>query len=157
VFPWKSNSWPFEQGKEQNNKKTDQYLKSVLSSAMSQPLPDFIKNNDFFKQALQMSHTKTSEGETALMYDIFQTHDSCIIQVKVPDRATLAHLKVSHSPFSCFIESNGKKKFHQEISLPSSVRKKGAKATYQNGLLEISLPKSSQCSLSEIPIHDLEA
>lgn len=44
-------------------------------------------------------------------------------------------------------------KFQRVINFPTEVQANKAKATYENGILMIKLPKSEECKLREIPIE----
>jgi len=45
------------------------------------------------------------------------------------------------------------RKYYKELSLPTPVNPKSAKATYRNGVLEVSLPKAGRGRGERIPIE----
>ncbi|WP_245638899.1 Hsp20/alpha crystallin family protein [Priestia koreensis] len=164
MFPWgqslfKKQMEGFTNG--MNTKDIDQYVQQILSSTMGNSFPDFMKGNDFFKQAQQGNKTgpTTSMGGTSSRMEthVFETLDECIIQVKIPDKSMLQSLRVYHTPHTCILEGyEGENEFREEISLPCSVKRKGTKAIYRSGVLEIKMPKYTNIPLSQVDVHDFD-
>ncbi|TYR81740.1 spore gernimation protein GerT [Priestia megaterium] len=157
-FPFKNQGEGFNGNL--NPKNIDQYVQQVLSNAMGQSFPGFMKNNEFFKQAQQMYDqqlSQTKEQHTKLQPTIFETHEECIIQLPLQNKEAVQQLKVAHTPYSCMIEGYyDDEPFREEWKLPCSVSRKGSKASYRNGILEIKLIKYHNLPVTEIDVHGFD-
>ncbi|MDQ0243108.1 HSP20 family molecular chaperone IbpA [Bacillus fengqiuensis] len=138
--------------KQMNTKGMDEHTQNLLSSAFSGSMSDFFKNHDFFRSVQE--NDSASPSSRKLDSHIFETLDQCIVQIKIPDKSILQHLKIFHTPYQCIIEWFDGELHREEIRLPSSVRRKGTTAIYRSGILEIKMPKYPHMPMSEIDVHD---
>ncbi|MBM7703800.1 spore gernimation protein GerT [Metabacillus iocasae] len=141
-----------------NPKDVDKYVQQVVSSALGKSFPDFMQNNEFFQQSLQKQKpfSPMEESTSRLESHIFETHDECIVQVNIPDKSMMSTLKFSHTPYSFVIENRGKEPFKEEIKFPCSVSRKGTKAIYRNGTLEVKFAKYQNLPVTDIHILDYD-
>ncbi|MCM3770728.1 spore gernimation protein GerT [Priestia aryabhattai] len=146
------------------SKDMNKYIQQMISSTMSHSFPDFMQGNEFFKQAQDMMKEQQDmgnegHGQKLRKFDsnVINTLDECIVQLKIPNRDIVSSIKVYHTPYVCTIEGiDGEEPFKEEIQLPCSVRKKGTRAVYRSGVLEIRMPKHVNIPMSQIDVHDLD-
>lgn len=140
-------------------KDIDQYVQQVLSNAMGQSFPQYMKENDFFKHAHQMYNQPLSSEQQRgpLTSNVFQTHDECIVQLSFPKPDKVEEIKVAYTPYSCTITGTyDGEDFTEECQLPCTVSRKGSKATCRNGILEVKLIKYTNLPETEIDVHHFD-
>lgn len=78
----------------------------------------------------------------ALGYDLFETHRSVIVRLRLPDDVRPRELEMSVSCHKVRIKlpSGGR----QVIPLPNAVNPKRARSLFRNGILELRLPKTRE-------------
>jgi HSP20 family molecular chaperone IbpA len=66
----------------------------------------------------------------------------------------MKHLKIFHTSNQAIIENIPGCDERQVITLPCLVKKKGAVAQYQDGILELKIPKSIDMQYTEIDVSE---
>ncbi|HET7627332.1 MAG TPA: Hsp20/alpha crystallin family protein [Bacillales bacterium] len=111
------------------------WVKDYVNDVMKQAMPDSF-NNDF--------------RHAGVNSDVFETHHSMIARLKLPDDIRPENITVHFLPNELKID--GLREPHV-IRLPVNGSFKGSKAVYQNGVLEIRVPKRTGERYQQIPIE----
>lgn len=83
--------------------------------------------------------------------DVFETHHSIIIRIKVPDDIVAENVRVLFHTNELKVEGIASQP--QMIKLPANGLYKGSKAMYKNSVLEVRIPKRNRETFQEIPIQ----
>ncbi|MDQ0228908.1 Hsp20/alpha crystallin family protein [Metabacillus malikii] len=149
MFPW-NNQFPFNQSnftkqfQKMNPKEVEQYIEDIMKNIFgSEPSNKFPFHNE-----VDNERTKTQELSE---FDIYETTDYLYVKIGIP-KEKIESIKVQHSSHQLFIHSDTDENEKTTYMLPSPVAKKGTKAHYENGILEIQLTKLHEHTISEISI-----
>ncbi|MEC2177004.1 spore gernimation protein GerT, partial [Bacillus amyloliquefaciens] len=83
--------------------------------------------------------------------DVFETSDH--VFVKIPaEQDELDRIRVKHTSHSLVVENSSLAEGKKEIVLPSLVKRKGTKAVYKDGMIEVMFSKQEDYNLSEVEI-----
>lgn len=146
MFPW--NLFPFN---EDMMKKFKTMQPENIEKYVQQMINEMIPKERQQMQWMTNQQANKTEETTQLKHTVFQTHEDIYVIIPIKDRQTVQDLKIFHTANELIIDHiEGK----QSISLPSLVRKKGARAIYKDGLLEIKIPRSVDRQISEISIRN---
>lgn len=94
------------------------------------------------------------ETQNRLHANVFETHDYVYVQIPITNEKWLEELKMYHTSNQLIIEHIPEWENKQIITLPAIVRKKGAKASFRDGTLEIKLLKNMDMQYSEINVTE---
>ena len=91
--------------KHMNTTGMDEHTKNLMSSAFSGSMSDFFKNHDFFRSVQDTGSGSGAAPPSSRKLDshVFETLDQCIVQIKIPDKSILQHIKIIHTPNQCII------------------------------------------------------
>ncbi|MEH6974030.1 spore gernimation protein GerT [Bacillus sp. JJ675] len=118
----------------------NQVMKSVFGPGYSAQFP--------FRDPLAKETPAADETE---QIDVFETTSH--IFVKIPlTREQLNPLKIKHTSQTLIIENYPETGQHKKVILPSLVRRKGTKAVFKDGILEVMFLKNEDFNLSEVEI-----
>lgn len=169
MFPWDNQQFPFNQNLKdifnQNGfpKGIDSYIQNVIEKSMQQFAPNLPFNDEQFNKAFNLfqnqnqnekrSQETPEEKKEPLNYHVFETHDDVFLQIPISNKEQLKNLKIYHTSNKSIIEGIPTRDDKHEIILPAIVKKKGAKATYRDGMLEIKIPKNIDIQFTEIDVQ----
>jgi hypothetical protein len=98
--------------------------------------------------------TKEEQKPNPVRETVFETHENVFIRIPV-EAKQLKKLKIYHSLNKCLIYGPWKDpQSPMTIILPAIVKKKGAKAVFREGILEIRLVKAGDWQWNEIPLDE---
>ncbi|ADM38124.1 Hsp20/alpha crystallin family protein [Bacillus spizizenii ATCC 6633 = JCM 2499] len=83
--------------------------------------------------------------------DIFETADHVFVKVPISE-SQLEQLKIKHTSHALMIENFPNLGHPKKINLPCLVKRKGTKAVYKDGLLEVMFQKQQDYNMSEVEI-----
>ncbi|MCY9393176.1 spore gernimation protein GerT, partial [Bacillus haynesii] len=83
--------------------------------------------------------------------DIFETTSHVFVKIPL-NKEQLNLLKIKHTSQTLIIENYPEKGRQEKVVLPSLVRRKGTKAIFKDGILEVMFLKNEDFNLSEIDI-----
>ncbi|ALC81315.1 MULTISPECIES: Hsp20/alpha crystallin family protein [Bacillus] len=138
-FPFQ-NQFTKDQFKQMNPNEVESYVNQVMSSVFGKgypsqfPFRDPLHNEDNNHAA----HT-------------FETNDHVFVKLQINEKQ-LEEIKIKHTSHTLIIENFPKDGDDHKIILPSLVKRKGTKASYNDGNLEIRFMKLEDYQLSEIEI-----
>ncbi|KNX34081.1 MULTISPECIES: hypothetical protein [Bacillus amyloliquefaciens group] len=83
--------------------------------------------------------------------DLFETSDH--VFAKIPaEQEELDRIRIKHTSHSLVVENSSLGEGKKEIVLPSLVKRKGTKAVYKDGMIEVMFSKQEDYNLSEVEI-----
>ncbi|MGM0922794.1 MAG: spore gernimation protein GerT [Bacillota bacterium] len=155
MFPWKKN-FPFNQSgqmpdtfKNMNPKNVEDYIQNVMGNVFGEGFPQQFpfQGSMAGNMADNNKHTPANQGST----ELFETNDHIFVKVQASEEQ-LENLRIQHSSNQLFILNFPSMGEQKKLVLPSLVKRKGTKASYRNGILEIKLHKNEDLQISEIEI-----
>lgn len=159
MFPW--NFTPFNKDtlKKLQQMKPDEvekYVNDMLGKVMPPEMQgmNFSKGTNPFNINATQPEEKNNNGE--IQAQVFDTHDDVFVIIPVKERSDLEMMRIYHTSNQLMIEHFPKSDDKHTISLPAVVKKKGSRASFKEGTLEIKLPKSIHTQYTEIDIQDFD-
>ncbi|KKI88661.1 hypothetical protein WQ54_29510 [Bacillus sp. SA1-12] len=148
MFPW-NKQFPFDQTgftqhfNKMNPKEVENYIQTVMKNVFG---GDLSQQFPFQGEFLQKNKNERSLKQGTP--EIFETND--YIYVKLPvSNEEVGNLKLQHTRHQFFIQRESEETMHM---LPAPVKRKGTKARYIDGFLEIQFIKLQDESISEVEI-----
>lgn len=142
----------------QNMKPDDvnEYVHNLMGKMFSQQMngngmPNF---NDFHGRPAD-GNTQQAQAASPLQTSVFETHEHVYVRTVIKDEDWLQAMKLYHTSNIMMIERIPQAEDKHTIVLPALVRRKGSKAQYQDGVLEIKLQKNDDSQLSEIDVPEV--
>lgn len=158
MFPWnlftKSNSQIPDWMKYLDKTGMDKQLENFISHLSSEQLGGAMKS-DFFSNLLNKGDSRSSPDDEPYPIHIFETNDYVFVRIPIKQEEDLNSLKIFHTSNKIMIEGlspNPEQK--QSFVLPASVKKKGAKTSIRDHILEITLLRNSDTQFTEISVPE---
>lgn len=156
MFPWKKN-FPFNQSgqmpesfKNMNPKNVEDYIQNVMGNVFGEGFPQQFPFQGSMPGNMPGNMVQSSK-QAQTSTELFETNDHIFVKVQASDEQ-LKNLRVQHSSNQLFILDYPSKGEQKKLVLPAIVKRKGTKASYRNGILEIKLQKNEDLQISEIEI-----
>lgn len=162
MFPW--NLFPFNKEMKNNfqdlkNMKPEEinsYVHNILGKVFPQQSNGMPNFNDIFSGFnTQSSGNQQETAASKLNSSVFDTHDDVYVKIFIKDENWLQQMKLYHTSSQMIIEGIPSSEDKTMITLPANVKRKGSKANFQDGILEIRLPKNTDHQISEIEVTNL--
>ncbi|WP_170007125.1 Hsp20/alpha crystallin family protein [Bacillus fonticola] len=154
MLPWKFQ-FPFQNSTSQSpfsNMNTDQFT-SYFESMMKQFSPEQMAS------VLQQNHTPPnshSASDSGLQEQIFETHEDVYVRMHIKKREWLEQMRLHYTSNQLIVSHAPEHDDEWTWTLPAIVRRKGAKATLKEDVLEIRIPKSIDYQWTEIELPPIE-
>ncbi|TKC19568.1 Hsp20/alpha crystallin family protein [Robertmurraya kyonggiensis] len=149
MSPW--NFSPFNKETMQKLKRMQpEEVQNYVNEVMGKMFPPEMQGMNFAKGFNSSSEDSTN----ALSAKVFETLDYVYVMIPIDDEDWLQKMKLYYTSNQLIIEHIPKSEDKQTITLPAIVRKKGSRATYKDGILEIKIPKNIDMQYSEIDITE---
>lgn len=155
MFDW-NRLFPFQKQfskealKNSDPKDVEQYVNQVMESVFGSNYPAQFPFQDPLSQ-----HQKTKETdvkkEKEPEVEVFETTDHVFVKLEL-DRPNTEKVKIKHTANLLFIDHFPEEGTQKKVVLPAAVKRKGTKASYQDGILEIMFLKHDDPGISEIDI-----
>ncbi|KUP06857.1 hypothetical protein Q75_07190 [Bacillus coahuilensis p1.1.43] len=122
-------------------------MQKYMEEMMANTIP---KNFTPYQQGGTEERNKENEN-----IEVLETHDFIFVRVHITtsNEADQTIVKVFYTPSLAMIRNYPKEGEELKINLPSTVRRKGGKASYKNGVLELRMIKDSDVQLTEIDVQ----
>lgn len=144
------------QMKQMKPEEMQDYVKNIMEQTLPKYMQEMMKPEGFMKGFQPESGTWTEASndheQTKFQTSVFETHDYVYVMITVHDQNQLQNLKLFHTSNQLIIEDIPQLADKQTITLPAIVKRKGAKALYKDGILEIKIPKNIDMQFSEIDV-----
>ncbi|BBP90115.1 hypothetical protein BsIDN1_37330 [Bacillus safensis] len=92
-----------------------------------------------------------SKKEKEPEVEVFETTDHVFVKIEIA-RPNTEKVKIKHTANLLFIDHFPEEGTQKKVVLPAAVKRKGTKASYQDGILEIMFLKHDDPGISEIDI-----
>ncbi|KMY48120.1 spore gernimation protein GerT, partial [Bacillus sp. FJAT-27445] len=83
--------------------------------------------------------------------DIFETADHVFVKVPISEE-WLEQVRIKHTSHELWLENFPRADHPKKVNLPCLVKRKGTKAVYKDGLLEVMFQKQQDYNMSEVEI-----
>ncbi|MBL3644918.1 Hsp20/alpha crystallin family protein [Bacillus sp. RHFB] len=155
MFPWNSlfsfKNNPNQKEFMKNMQQSD--VQSFIEKVFSQVIPDNMQG--MMNQNDGGSQKVNARSEHPLHAEVFETHLYVFVRIPIQDESWLKKMKLYHTSNQSIIEGIPEESNRHVITLPASVKKKGASAQYKESTLEIRLQKSFNTQYSEIDVSEI--
>ncbi|NMH73039.1 hypothetical protein HF078_08145 [Bacillus sp. RO2] len=159
MLPWnKMFPFPKDYMKQDIFKQTD--VENWMTKAMQgklPPNPQALGSTDFFAQSfdlLKSAQAKKKKSKKAgFEAKVFETHEEVFVRFPVASEEQLSQIKTSHNTTTLYIDNLPKPGNKQTIPLPCIVKGNSSKAKYQDGIVEIRIPKETIIPITKVPIE----
>ncbi|MFC5733097.1 Hsp20/alpha crystallin family protein [Cytobacillus gottheilii] len=157
MFPW--NLFPFNKEMKNNfqdfkkmkPEEINKYVHNIMGNVFPQQSNGMPNFNDIFGGLNpENAESKNNQTSAKLNASVFDTHDDVYVKVFIEDKGWLHQMKLYHTSNQMIIEAIPAYEDKTTITLPAAVKRKGSKANYQDGILEIKLPKNAEAQFTEI-------
>ncbi|TDL82974.1 Hsp20/alpha crystallin family protein [Peribacillus frigoritolerans] len=155
MFPWKKN-FPFNQSgqmpdafQNMNPKNVEDYIQNVMGNVFGDGFPQQFPFQGNMPGNIPQINKQQQANQTNT--ELFETNDHIFVKVQASDEQ-LKNLRIQHSSNQLFILDYPSIGEQKKLVLPALVKRKGTKASYRNGILEIKLQKNEDLQISEIEI-----
>lgn len=152
MFPW-NKQFPFNQSdfttqlNKMNPKEVENYIQSVMKNVFG---GDFTQSFPFQGELSKQVQTENSPKQTPP--ELFETNEFVYVKLPISEK-NVGSIKIQHTNNQLIINNESKKADQTtKYTLPSPVKRKGTKARYVDGFLEIQLIKLKEHSISEVDI-----
>lgn len=155
MFDW-NRLFPFQKQfsketlKNSDPKNVEQYVNQVMENVFGSNYPAQFPFQDPLAQ-----NKKTTEpdvkNEKEPNVEVFETTDHVFVKIELT-RPNTEKVKIKHTANLLFIDHFPEENSQKKVVLPAPVKRKGTKASYQDGILEIMFLKHDDPGISEIDI-----
>ncbi|MEC1651322.1 Hsp20/alpha crystallin family protein [Bacillus vallismortis] len=151
MFEWNKyfpfhNQFSKEALKKADPKEVETYVNRVMESVFGSDYAAQFPFRDPLPKKEQ--HAKS---DTKSDIDLFETTDHVFVKVPISE-GQLDQVKVKHTSHTLMIENFPNVNHPKKINLPCLVKRKGTKAVYKDGLLEVMFQKQHDYNMSEVEI-----
>ncbi|QOQ53421.1 Hsp20/alpha crystallin family protein [Bacillus amyloliquefaciens] len=145
-FPFQ-NQFSKETFKNADPKDVETYVNRVMESVFGADYAGQFPFRDPMSKKAEPVEAEPPKPEI----DMFETSDH--VFVKIPaEQDELDQIRIKHTSHSLVVENSSLAEGKKEIVLPSLVKRKGTKAVYKDGMIEVMFSKQEDYNLSEVEI-----
>lgn len=157
MFPW--NIFPFDKNiKDKMTKmkpeEINNYVQDVLGKLMPGNMKAGINPAEMF-QGFQSSVSPPISTSDRLQSTAFETHNYVYVRIPIKQEEWVKKLRIYHTSNQLIIEHIPHHDDKHTITLPAIVKKKGATATFKDGVLEVKIPKNIDLQYSQIDVTEI--
>ncbi|MCP6683925.1 Hsp20/alpha crystallin family protein [Bacillus nakamurai] len=145
-FPF-NNQFSKETFKNADPKDVESYVNQVMESVFGSDYAGQFPFRDPLSKKTEPVEAAPPKPEI----DLFETSDHVFAKIPV-EQDELDHIRIKHTSHSLVIENSSLSEEKKEIVLPSLVKRKGTKAVYRDGIIEVMFSKQEDYNLSEVEI-----
>ncbi|MFS0656184.1 Hsp20/alpha crystallin family protein [Bacillus sp. 179-C3.3 HS] len=155
MFNW-NRLFPFQKQfsketlKNSDPKDVEQYVNQVMESVFGSNYSAQFPFQDPLSQTNQKSETDDQKRKEPNI-ELFETTDHVFVKIELT-HPNKDQVKIKHTANLLYIDHFPEENTHKKIVLPAAVKRKGTKASYQDGILEIMFLKHDDPGISEIDI-----
>jgi HSP20 family molecular chaperone IbpA len=151
MFPW-NKQFPFDEPgftqhfNKMNPKEVESYIQTVMKNVFGD---NFLQNFPFQGELSKQANNEKSAHQPKA--EIFETND--FIYVKLPiSNDEVGNISIQHTNNQLIVNNYPNASEQNKYMLPSPVKRKGTKARYVEGFLEIQFIRLQEHNLSEVDI-----
>ncbi|WP_260871548.1 Hsp20/alpha crystallin family protein [Bacillus sp. X1(2014)] len=130
------------------------YVQDVLGKLMPGNMNTGINPAEMF-QGFQSSVSPPLTTSDRLHSTAFETHNFVYVRISIKQEEWVKQLRIYHTSNQLIIEHIPHHEDKHTITLPAIVKKKGATATFKDGVLEVKIPKNIDLQYSQIDVTEI--
>jgi hypothetical protein len=155
MFPWSFSPFDKNTMKKMQQMRPEEVEKYV-NDLMGKMLPPDMQtmNNSRGTNPFNIQSPNDDHNHSPLHASVFETHDHVFVMIPITNEEWLQTMRLCHTSNQLIVEHIPEREDKQTITLPAIVRKKGTKASYKDGRLEIKFLKNVDMQYSEIDITE---
>lgn len=128
------------------------YVQDIMEKVIPGNLRGMMNSNDLLSSN-PLGQTQTAAAP--LNSAAFETHDFVFVRIPIRNEDWLKKIRICHTSNQLIVERIPEYDDKHTITLPAIVKKKGAAATFKDGMLEIRIPKNVDMQFSEIDVSEI--
>lgn len=155
MFEWNKyfpfhNQFSKEALKKADPKEVETYVNRVMESVFGS---DYAAQFPFRDPLPQKEHPAKPDAKPDVKpdIDIFETADHVFVKVPISEE-WLEQVRIKHTSHELWLENLPRADHPKKVNLPCLVKRKGTKAIYKDGLLEVMFQKQQDYNMSEVEI-----
>lgn len=157
MFPW--NIFPFNKDmkdtmKNMKPEEIDNFVQDLMGKIMPTNMRGMLNPQDMFS-GFGSSVSQQQQPADILNSTAFETHDFVFVRIPIKNEEWIKELRIYHTTNQLIVEHIPQREDKHTITLPAIVRKKGAAATYKDGMLEVKIPKNVDMQFSQIDVTEM--
>ncbi|MEH7305394.1 Hsp20/alpha crystallin family protein [Neobacillus drentensis] len=157
LFPW--NLFPFDKNIKDKMAKMkpeeiNHYVQDIIGKIMPGNMKAGINPQEMF-QGFQPSVSTPVSSNDRLHSTAFETHDFVYVRIFINKEEWVKQLRIYHTSNQLIVEHLPQHEDKHTITLPAIVKKKGATATFKDGILEVKIPKNIDMQYSQIDVTEI--
>lgn len=130
------------------------YVQDVLGKIMPGNMKTGINPEEIF-QGFQSSVSSPVSNSDRLNSAAFETHNYVYVRISIKQEEWIKKLRIYHTSNQLIVEHIPHHEDKHTITLPAIVKKKGASATFKDGVLEVKIPKNIDLQYSQIDVTEI--
>ncbi|MGQ9002660.1 spore germination protein GerT [Bacillus subtilis] len=151
MFEWNKyfpfhNQFSKEALKKADPKEVETYVNRVMESVFGS---DYAAQFPFRDPLPQKEQPAKPDVQPDI--DIFETADHVFVKVPISEE-WLEQVRIKHTSHELWLENFPRADHPKKVNLPCLVKRKGTKAVYKDGLLEVMFQKQQDYNMSEVEI-----
>jgi HSP20 family molecular chaperone IbpA len=131
----------------------DKYVQDIMDKMMPGGMRGMMNPQDLmsnFQTPSEQQHTTNPLNSSA-----FETHDFVFVRIPIKNEDWVKQIRIYHTSNQLIAEGFPEYDDQHKITLPAIVKKKGAVATYKDGILEIRIPKNIDMQFSQVDVTEI--
>ncbi|WHY65345.1 Hsp20/alpha crystallin family protein [Neobacillus sp. SuZ13] len=130
------------------------YVQDVLGKLMPGNMKAGINPAEMF-QGFQSPVSSPLSTSDPLHSTAFETHNYVYVRISIKQEEWVKQLRIYHTSNQLILEHIPHHEDKHTITLPAIVKKKGATATFKDGVLEVKIPKNIDLQYSQIDVTEI--
>jgi HSP20 family molecular chaperone IbpA len=132
----------------------DKYVQDIMDKMMPGSMRGMMNPQDLMS-SFQSPLGNQQTTSNPLNSTAFETHDFVFVRIPIKNDEWVRHIRIYHTSNQLIAEGIPDRDDQHKITLPAIVKKKGAVATYKDGILEIRIPKNIDMQFSQIDVTEI--
>lgn len=134
----------------------EQYVKEIMDKMMPSNMRGMMNPQDLLSNFQTPFGTQqTTANPLPLNSTTFETHDFVFVRIPIKNDNWVKKIRIYHTSNQLIAEGIPESEDAHTITLPAIVKKKGAVATYKEGILEIRIPKNIDMQYSQVDVSEI--
>lgn len=133
----------------------DNYVQDIMKKLMPANMQGMMNPQDLMRSFQTPLGQQQQQAASPLNSNAYETHDFVFVRIPLKNEEWVKQIRIYHTSNQLIVEGIPDHEDKHTITLPAIVKKKGAVATYKDGILEIRIPKNVDMQFSQIDVTEI--
>ncbi len=133
----------------------DNYVQDIMEKLMPANMQGMMNPQDLMRSFQTPLGQQQQQAASPLNSNAYETHDFVFVRIPLKNEEWVKQIRIYHTSNQLIVEGIPDHEDKHTITLPAIVKKKGAVATYKDGILEIRIPKNVDMQFSQIDVTEI--